>query len=127
MAEAFDGVEQGELGAGVGAFAAHDQAGALGPALQVHQFGDLDDLGAVADAAAGVAGGFPVFFLYQQQGVADPSVDPVAQGEAEVAVPAFLGNQCDAPAESVRTTRDFRASAGSSPGSCPAGRVKSSV
>jgi hypothetical protein len=57
----------------------HDQAGAGGPSVQVDQVGDLDQLGAVADLAAGVAGRFPVFFLHQQQGVADPAVEPVAR------------------------------------------------
>jgi hypothetical protein len=47
--------------------------------------------GAVANVPTGVAGGFPVFFLHQQQSVTDPAVDPVAEREADVAVPALLG------------------------------------
>ncbi|GAB2949892.1 hypothetical protein GCM10027280_43100 [Micromonospora polyrhachis] len=43
---AFDGVEQGQLGAGVWAFAADEESGALRPAGRVEQAGDLADLGA---------------------------------------------------------------------------------
>src|ERR671918_285287 len=45
-------VGEGELGAGVGVFAAGDHAGAFGPARQVDPVGDLGDLGLVAVVAA---------------------------------------------------------------------------
>jgi hypothetical protein len=66
VAQALDGVEQGQLGAGVGAFAAHDQAGAVWPPVEVDEIGDLGDLGAVAGLSVGFAGGYPVLFLHQQ-------------------------------------------------------------
>jgi hypothetical protein len=97
VAQALDGVEQGELGAGMGAFAAHDQAGARRPGVQVHEIGDLDHLGAVPDLPARFAGRFPVLFGHQQKGVADPAVDPVTEGEADVARPAFLGEPVGGP------------------------------
>jgi len=56
VAEALDGVEQAELGAGMGAFAAHDQAGARRPGIQVHEIGDLDHLSAVPGLPVGLAG-----------------------------------------------------------------------
>ena len=59
--------------------------------IQVDQPGDLDHLCPVADLAAGFAGGFPVLFLHEQEGAADPAIDPVAEGEADVAHSAFLG------------------------------------
>jgi hypothetical protein len=90
-------VSNRELGAGVWAFAAHDQPGAIGPGIQVHQIGDLGHLGAVPDAAVGFAGGISVLFLDQQQGVANPAVDPVAEGEANVAVAAFLSEPVRRP------------------------------
>jgi hypothetical protein len=42
---AFDGVEQGELGAGMGSFAADDVPGAGGEPVGGEQAGDLADLG----------------------------------------------------------------------------------
>jgi hypothetical protein len=60
VAHALDGVEQGQLRAGVRAFAAHDEPGAAWVAGQHaggQQAGDLADLGAVAWLAVGVDGG----------------------------------------------------------------------
>ena len=51
VAQAFDGVEQAQLGAGVGPFPAHDHPGAVGVGGQVDQVGELGDLGAVAQVA----------------------------------------------------------------------------
>jgi hypothetical protein len=48
MAQAFDGVEEAELGAGVWPFAAHDHPGAVGVGGQVDQVDELGDLGPVA-------------------------------------------------------------------------------
>lgn len=78
-------------------FTAHDQPGARRPGIQVDQPGDLDHLCPVADLAAGFAGGFPVLFLHEQEGVADPAIDPVAEGEADVAHSAFLGEPVGGP------------------------------
>jgi hypothetical protein len=54
-------------------------------------------LGAVADLTVGLAGRFPVLFLHQQEGVADPTVDPVAQREADVAAAALGGEPVRCP------------------------------
>jgi hypothetical protein len=56
VAKAFDGVEQRELRARVWAVPAHDQPGAVRPRVQVHQLGELDDVGAVTVAATGLDG-----------------------------------------------------------------------
>ena len=48
VAHAFDGVEQGQLRAGVRAFAAHDEPGAFGVAVGGDEAGDLADFGPVA-------------------------------------------------------------------------------
>ncbi|GAA3380873.1 hypothetical protein GCM10020367_69910 [Streptomyces sannanensis] len=50
-------VEQGELGSGMGALAADDDAGALGVVRQVDQAGQLGDLGAFAQRAVLLEGG----------------------------------------------------------------------
>jgi hypothetical protein len=50
---------KGQLGAGVRAFAADQESGALGPAGRVEQAGDLADFGVVAQVTVGVDGGEP--------------------------------------------------------------------
>ncbi|BFO13923.1 hypothetical protein SHKM778_03110 [Streptomyces sp. KM77-8] len=59
MAHAFVLVEQGQLGAGVGAFAADDDAGAVRVSGEVDQAGQLGDLGADARGAVLFQGGVP--------------------------------------------------------------------
>ena len=53
MAEPFGGVEQGELGAGVGTFAAGDDPHPVTPVV-VDEVGELDQPGAVTTAAVGL-------------------------------------------------------------------------
>ena len=60
VAHAFDGVEQGQLRAGVRAFAADDEPGAGRVAVVGDQAGQFADLGAGAGFAVGVEGGNPV-------------------------------------------------------------------
>src|SRR5205814_6722917 len=60
VAHAFDGVEQGQLRAGVRAFAAHDEPGALRVYSGGGQAGDFADFGAVAEFTVGVDRGDPV-------------------------------------------------------------------
>lgn len=71
-------------------FAAYDQAGAVGPGVEVDEPGDLDDLSAVAILAVAVAGWRPAVIGNTEEGVADPAVDLVSDREAEVAVSAIL-------------------------------------
>ncbi len=73
--EAFDGVEQRQLGAGVRAFAAHDQPGALRPGVEVDELGELDDFSAVTTAAVGVDGWMPAAGRHTHDTVADAFVD----------------------------------------------------
>jgi hypothetical protein len=54
MTQPGDGVEQRQLRAGVGAFPAHDHAGATGVASPVNEVGDLGELGSVAQGAVGL-------------------------------------------------------------------------
>ncbi|WP_018253003.1 hypothetical protein [Salinispora mooreana] len=56
---AFDGVEQGQLGAGVRAFAADQESGAGRPSGGVDEAGDLADLRVLAQVTVGVDGGDP--------------------------------------------------------------------
>ena len=95
--EPFDGVEQRQLGAGVWAFATHDQPGAVGPRVEVHQVGELDDLGAVTTLAVGVDGGVPAAGRHAHDAVTDAFVDLVAERELDVAVDAFLGQPVRRP------------------------------
>lgn len=46
-------LEQAELSAGVGMFAAHDDSHAVRPAAQIQQSGDLGDIGMLADLPVG--------------------------------------------------------------------------
>jgi hypothetical protein len=52
-------IGEGQLGAGVGAFAADDDSGTGGPGGEVEQVGDFGDPGAVAWLAVGVVGSPP--------------------------------------------------------------------
>ncbi len=88
VAHAFDGVEQGELGAGVGALAAHDHPGPRRPGRQVHQVGELGDLCAGAGPAVAVDRRDPGVVDGEGDGVADGAGDREPEREADVAVPA---------------------------------------
>jgi len=59
VAQAFDGVEQGQLRAGVGSFAAHEVAGAGRVAVVRDEAGQFTDFGAVAGFAVAVEGRRP--------------------------------------------------------------------
>ena len=72
VAPAVDGVEQGQLRAGVRAFAAHDEPGAVRESVGGHEAGEFADLGAVAQVTVDIEGGDPVVGLLD--GVADSSV-----------------------------------------------------
>ena len=62
VAEAFVEVEQRQLRAGVGTFAANDDPGALRIAGQVDQAGELGDFGFVSEGAVGVQCPMPHLF-----------------------------------------------------------------
>ncbi len=71
MPEPLSGVEQRELRAGVGAFAAGDHPHPLTPVVVV-EVGELDQPGAVTTAAVSFDGRGPVLLLDQHEGVAHP-------------------------------------------------------
>ena len=63
MAEPFDGVEQGQLRAGVRDLPTHDEPGAFGIAVVGDQAGDLGDLRAVPQLTIGTDRGDPLLDL----------------------------------------------------------------
>ena len=97
VAHAFDGVEQGQLRAGVRAFAAHDEPGALRVSSGGGQAGDFADFGAVAEFTVGVDRGDPV------SGLADRLADGFGDGHAdgETGVDAVLAQGADVGKESL--------------------------
>jgi len=95
--EPFDGVEQRQLGARVGAFTAHDQPGAGGPGVEVHELGELGDLGAVTMLAVGVDRWVPAAGRHADDAVADAFVDAVAEAELDVPLDAFLRQPVRSP------------------------------
>ncbi len=70
MPQALVLVEQGELGSGVRALAAHDDAGVGRVAVQVDHAGQLGDLGAVTQCPVLVQGGMPEAVGYGPEGAA---------------------------------------------------------
>lgn len=91
MQSNFDGVEQGELGPGVGTFPAHDQPGPDRPGVDVDQAGDLDHLSPWPKPAVAINSLRPCLFLNQAQSVTDTVVDGVADGVLGVAGPGLFG------------------------------------
>ena len=81
---AFEGVEQGQLGAGVGSFAADDESGAFGETVGGESAGDLADFGVFTKVAVDVDGGDPVGDL--PDGFPDRFGDRQADGEADIDV-----------------------------------------
>ena len=66
-----DSIEQGELRSGVGPFTATDQPAPTTPPGQVNETGEFNDLGAGAAGAVCLDGGAPLFFLDEEERVAD--------------------------------------------------------
>ncbi len=95
MAFAVNGVEQGQLRAGVRAFAADDESGAGRVAVVVDQAGDLADLGSIPRFAGGVDRGYPVAGgengLPEGFGDGDSDAEPGVRGM--VAQAADVGEQ----------------------------------
>jgi hypothetical protein len=95
------GGEQGVLGAGVAGFAAHDQAGVVGPIGQVDQVGELRDLGAVAPFAVLAAGRCPTgrvgLGVGPRDRCAELGVGPGDHRKADVARPATVHEPLRAP------------------------------
>ena len=74
MPEPLSGVEQGELGAGVGSFAAGDHPHPLTPVVLV-EIGQFDQPGTVTAGAVGLDGGDPIFLLHQHVRITHGGVD----------------------------------------------------
>lgn len=84
MPQALVTVEQGELGAGVRALAAHDDAGAGRVAVQVDHAGQLGDLGGLTQGPVRVQGGVPDLFGQGADRAADRCGDCVSDRETQV-------------------------------------------
>jgi hypothetical protein len=85
MAEAFDGVEQGQLRAGVRVFAAGDEPGARWVAVVGDEAGQFADVGAVAGFTIAVEGPAPIAgAVGGEDRLADRFGDRDADGEAGV-------------------------------------------
>jgi hypothetical protein len=111
MAEAFDGVEQGELRAGMWLFAADDEPGAGWVAVVGDEAGQFADVGAVAGFAVAVEGGDPLQVLFGgEDGLADRFGDRDADGEAGIdaggAQTADVGEEPLGAAGGVRSDQD---------------------
>src|SRR5690606_15908225 len=101
---AVEGVEEGELGARVGAFSPADQPCPFGPGVEGDEGGQLGDLGTVAVPAVPVDGGHPSLVVEAAQGALNGGGDLVADGEAQV-VPQ-VGQECVGGAGAVRADQD---------------------
>lgn len=74
----------------MGAFAADDDPGPLGPGTQVDEVGDIGDLSPEAGLAITINGGNPSLVGGEGDRVSDPAVDVEPEAVADVAVPALL-------------------------------------
>jgi hypothetical protein len=102
------GVEDFELGAGVGTLAADDQPGALRPGGEVDVIAQLDDPGTIATRAVGFNRALPCRFGRGEDRLADPCIDLVADREADTGVAAVLCEGVGAAAD-VGTGQDLAA------------------
>lgn len=84
MPQALVTVEQGELGAGVRALAAHDDAGAYRVAVQVDHAGQLGGLGGLTQGPVRVQGRVPDLFGQGADRAADRCGDCVSDRETQV-------------------------------------------
>jgi hypothetical protein len=92
MAEPLGGVEQGQLGAGVGSFATGDHPHPLTPVV-VEEVAQLDQPGTVTTGPVGFDRRHPIFLLYQHEGIAHGGVDPVAGDDRRVGAAELSGQE----------------------------------
>lgn len=113
VAHAFVLVEQGQLGDGVGALAADDDAGAVRVAGEVDQAGQLGDLGPIAQGPVLLQRGVPDLVGQEVDGLADRFGYGVSDGEAgadpKVPQPTEVGEEGFPAAGGVGTDGDLGA------------------
>ena len=78
------GVEEGELGTRVGALAPTDHPHVIGPALDLVELAQLDDLGARSDCPVEFSRPHPVLFLGQEKSITNRTADGKADRVLEV-------------------------------------------